>query len=328
MKAFIYTKYGPPDVLQLIEMKKPVPKDDEVLIKIFATTVNRTDCAILLGKPFIMRFVTGLFRPKSLITGTDFAGKVEAVGKHVTSFHVGDRVWGFNDNGLGSHAHYMTISENKAITTIPSNITYEQAAASAEGAHYAYNFIKKVNLRSGHKILVNGATGAIGSAAVQFLRFFGAHITAVCGAKHIELVKSLGANRVFDYINEDFTQDDQKYNFVFDTVGKSSFAKCKPLLHSGGVYISSELGYMGQNLFLALITPIIGNKKVIFPFPTDIKGSIHFVKNLIEEEQFKPLIDRNYPLEKIDEAYRYVATGQKIGNVVITVDDNNETLPS
>ena len=218
----------------------------------------------------------------------------------------------------------MTIGEDKALTTIPKDITYEQAAASTEGAHYAYNFIKKVNLKSGQKVLVNGATGAIGSAAVQFLKYFGANITAVCGTKNIELVKSLGADKVIDYTKEDFTKDNQKYHYIFDAVGKSSFAKCKPLLQPGGVYMSSELGFMAQNIFFALVTPIIGNKKVIFPIPTDLKGSILFIKMLIEKGQFKTVIDRKYPLEQIVEAYRYVETGQKVGNVVITVEHNKK----
>ena len=325
MKAIVYTKYGPPDVLQLKEVEKPTPKDNEVLIKIHATTVNRTDCGILRAEPFITRFFTGIFKPNKPILGTEFAGKIEAVGKNVSSFKVGDKVFGFNDNGSGSHAQYMTISEDKALATIPSNITYEQAAASTEGAHYAYNFIKKINLKSGDKVLVNGATGAIGSAAVQLLRYFGADITAVCGTENMELVKSLGADKVIDYTKEDFTKDNQKYNFVFDTVGKSSFFKCKTLLQSGGVYISSDLGYMAQNIFLPLITPIIkpmiGNKKTIFPIPTDIKGSILLIKKLIEQGKFKAVIDRKYPLEQIVEAYRYVEKGQKIGNVVITVEE-------
>jgi len=328
MKAIVYTKYGPPDVLQLKEVEKPAPKDNEVLIKIYATTVNRTDCATIRAIPFFARFITGLFKPKKQIPGTEFAGKIEEVGKNVTSFKVGDKVFGFDDQGSGSHAQYMTISEDKAIT-IPKNITYEQAAASTEGAHYAYNFIKKVNIKSGQKILVNGATGAIGSAAVQLLKYFDVNVTAVCNTKNIELVKSLGANKVIDYTKEDFTKDEEKYNFVFDAVGKSSFAKCKPLLHSGGIYISSDLGYMAQNVFLPLITPIIkpmiGNKKTVFPIPTDIRGSILLIKKLIEQGKFKAVIDREYPLEQIVEAYRYVEKGQKIGNVVITVEHHNKT---
>jgi NADPH:quinone reductase-like Zn-dependent oxidoreductase len=329
MKAIVCTKYGSPDVLQLKEVEKPIPKDNEVLIKIHATTVNRTDCATLRAKPFFARFFTGIFKPNKPIPGTEFAGKIEAIGKNVSSYKVGDKVFGFDDGGSGSHAEYMTILEDKALTTIPKDITYEQAAASTEGAHYAYNFINKVNLKSGQKILVNGATGAIGSAAVQFLKYFSADVTAVCNTKNMELVKSLGANKVIDYTKEDFTKDDQKYNFVFDTVGKSSFFKCKQLLQPGGVYISSDLGYMSQNVFLSLITPIIkpiiGNKKTIFPIPTDCRGSILFIKKLIEKGKFKAVIDRKYPLEQIVEAYRYVEKGQKIGNVVITVEHNNKS---
>ena len=329
MKAIVYTKYGPPDVLQLKEIAKPIPKDNEVLIKIHATTVNRTDCATIRAKPFFMRIVTGLFKPKKQIPGTEFAGEIEAVGKSVSSLKVADKVFGFGDQGSGSQAQYITISEDNGLTTIPRDTTFEQAAASTEGAHYAYNFIKKVNLKSGQKVLVNGATGAIGSAAVQLLKYLGLKVTAVCNTKNIELVKSLGADKIIDYTKEDFTKDEEKYNFIFDTVGKSSFFKCKPLLQSGGIYISSDLGYMAQNVFLSLITPIIkpmiGNKKTIFPVPTDIKGSILLIKKLIEEGKFKAVIDRKYPLEQIVEAYKYVEAGHKTGNVVITVEHNNKT---
>jgi NADPH:quinone reductase-like Zn-dependent oxidoreductase len=325
MKAIICTKYGSPDFLQLREVEKPEPGDNEVLIKIHATTVNRTDCAYIRAKPFFARFFTGLFKPKRQIPGTDFAGKVEAVGKNVSSFKINNKVFGFEDLGSGSHAQYKTISEDKALTIIPDNITYEQAAASIEGAFYAYNFINKVNIKRGQKILVNGATGAIGSAAVQLLKHFGADITAVCKGKDKELVKSLGADKVIDYIKEDFTKSDQTYSFVFDTVGKSSFAKCRPLLEPGGVYISSELGFMAQNIFLALLKPIIGKKKVIFPLPVDCKGSLLLIKKLIEKNEFKAVIDRKYPLEQIVEAFKYVETGQKIGNVVITVEHKEKT---
>ena len=329
MKAIVYTKYGPPEVLQLKEVDKPVPKDNEVLIRIYATTVNRTDCATIRAKPFFARLLTGILKPKKQIPGTEFAGEIEEIGKDVESFKVGDKVFGFDDQGSESHAQYMTISKDKALTTIPGNITYEQAAVSTEGVHYAYNFIKKVNLKSGQKVLVNGTTGAIGSAAVQLLKYFDVNVTAVCNTKNIELVKSLGADKVIDYTKEDFTKDEERYNFVFDTVGKSSFFKCKRLLQSGGVYISSDLGYMYQNVFLPLITPIIkpvlGNKKTVFPVPTDTRGSVLLIKRLIEEGKFKTVIDREYPLEEIVEAYKYVETGGKTGNVVITVEHNNKT---
>lgn len=325
MLAAVYTKYGPPDVLQLKEVEKPTPKEDEVLVRVYASTVNRTDCAMLRAKPFIMRFFTGLFKPNKSIPGTDFAGKIEAVGKNVASFKIGNRVFGFDDSGLNSKAQFMVISETKALATIPNGLSYEQAAASIEGAHYAYNFINKIDLKSGQKVLVNGATGAIGSAAVQLLKYYGANLTAVSNTKNLELVKLIGAEKVIDYTKEDFTNSGEKYNYVFDTVGKSSFAKCKPLLEPGGVYISSELGSMSQNPFLALITPFIGNKKVIFPIPSNIKKSILLIKKLIEEGKFTAVIDRTYSLEKIVDAYKYVEKGEKTGNVIISLEN---TLPA
>ncbi len=320
MKAIICKNYGSPENLKFKDVEKPEPKENEILIKVYASTVNRTDCAILRAKPFIMRFITGLFKPKKPILGTEFAGEIEAIGKNVKLFETGDKIFGFEDTGSGSHAQYMTISEDKALALIPENITYDQAAASIEGAHYAYNFINKVDLNTGQKVLVNGATGAIGSAAVQLLKYYGVEVTAVCKGKDIELVKLLGADKVFDYTKEDFTKDAQNYSFVFDTVGKSSFAKCKPLLRSGGVYISSELGFMAQNLFFAIVTLLFKKKKVIFPVPLDCKGSIVFIKKLIDMGKFKTVIDRKYPLENIIEAYNYVEKGQKTGNVVITVE--------
>jgi len=321
MKALVYNKYGSPDVLQLKEVDKPSPKSNEVLIRVYATTVNRTDCATVRAKPFFMRLVTGLFTPNKKTPGTDFAGKVKSIGEDVTSFSVGDKVFGFDDLGLCSQAQYLTLAEDKALAIIPENISYEQAAASIEGVHYAYNFINKVKIESTHKVLVNGATGAIGSAAVQLLKAFGADVTAVCNSKNLELVKSLGSDRVIDYEKEDFTQQNQKYDFVFDTVGKSSFGKCKPLLNAGGVYISSELGWMYQNMFFALITPIIGNKKVIFPVPIEIKRTVVIIKKLIEEGEFTAVIYRKYPLDEIVDAYKYVEKGHKTGNVVITLGE-------
>jgi NADPH:quinone reductase-like Zn-dependent oxidoreductase len=328
MKAIVYTRYGQPEVLQLMEVDKPVPKDDEVLVKIYATTVNRTDSATIRAIPFFARVATGLFKPKKQTPGTEFAGIIEAIGKNVSALKAGDRVFGFDDQGSQAHAEYLTISEDKAVT-IPEDITYEQAAASSEGAHYAYNFINKVKLERGQRVLVNGATGAIGSAAVQLLKYFGLNVTAVCATKNMELVKSLGADRVIDYTKEDFTKDNLRYNFVFDTVGKSSFFKCRHLLQGGGVYISSDLGYMAQNIFLPMLTvlvkPMIGNKKTIFPTPKDIRGSLLLIKKLIEQGKFKAVIDRKFPLEQIVEAYRYVEKGEKIGNVVITVEHNSKT---
>jgi NADPH:quinone reductase-like Zn-dependent oxidoreductase len=322
MMASVYEKYGSPDVLKIKKVAKPVPAGREVLIKVYATTVNRTDCAMLRAKPFIMRFFTGLLKPAKPVLGTDFAGEVEAVGEEVTLFKAGDKVFGFDDRGVCSHAQYMKLSEDTGLATMPLNLTYAQAAASMEGVHYAYNFINKVNLKSGQKVLVNGATGAIGSAMVQLLKFFQIHVTAVCGTQQVDLVNSIGADKVVDYTKEDFTRSGEKYHYVFDAVGKSSYAKCKPLLEKNGIYISSELGPMVQNPFLAMVTPLTGGKKVIFPIPTDCKRSVLFIKQLIEQGRFKAVIDRKYPLEDIANAFWYVEKGEKIGNVVITMQED------
>jgi len=328
VKAVVYTQYGPPDVLQLKEIEKPVPKNNEILVKIHATTVNRTDCATIRAKPFFMRLVTGLFKPEKQTPGTEFAGQIETTGKSISLLKVGDKVFGFDDQGAGAHAEYLTVKEDK-VMTIPENISYEQAAASSEGVHYAYNFINKVNPEKGQNVLVNGATGAIGSAAVQLLKYLNVNVTAVCSTKNIELVKSLGADKVIDYTKEDFTKEKQIYDYVFDAVGKSSFFECKQLLQPGGVYISSDLGYMAQNVFLPLITliikPLIGNRRTVFPTPVNIRESILLIKKLIEQGKFKAVIDRSYPLEKIVEAYRYVEKGQKLGNVTITVEYKNKS---
>ena len=320
MQASIYNKYGLPKVLKIKEVSRPIPKEKELLIKVKATTVNRTDCAMLTAKPFIMRFLTGLFRPKNPILGTDFAGEIEAIGEKVRTFKVGDKVFGFNDNGVSSHAEYLTISAEQPIEMMPENVNFEQAAASIEGIHYAYNFINKIKLKKGQKVLVNGATGAIGSAALQLLVHFGAVVTAVGNTKNLDLLKSLGAVEVIDYTKEDFTKRKEKYDYVFDTVGKSSFAKCRRLLHAKGIYISSELGWMAQNLFYALFTPLFRQKKVIFPLPYKTKESLLLVKKLMEMGGFNPVIDRKYPLTAIADAFEYVLTGQKTGNVIIKME--------
>lgn len=325
MKAVVYTNYGPPEVLKLLEVEKPAPNDDEVLIRICATTVNRTDCGVLRAKPFFIRFIYGLRRPKNTILGNEFAGQIESVGKDVKSFEVGDNVFGYNDAVFGAHAEYKTMPEQGMLAHMPTNITYDEAAPIAEGAHYALSDIRKANVASGQKVLINGSTGAIGSAAVQLVAYYGAEVTAVCDTGNMELVKSLGADRVIDYTREDFTRDGETYDFVFDAVGKSSFGKCKKLLKSGGIYCSSDLGSLWQNPFLALWTSRFGSKKVILPIPKSSKQDLVFLKGLVEKGKFKPLIDRRYPLEDIVEAYRYVEKGHKIGNVVITLDRGNDT---
>lgn len=319
MKAATRIRYGGPQVLKVTTVDKPVPKEREVLIRVHNTTVNRTDCGILTGKPYAIRAFVGLFRPRHHITGTDFAGQVEAVGTEVTAFKIGDRVFGLYDEGLQSQAQYMTLGENRALALIPEGISYEEAAASAEGAHYAYTFISMVNLRSGDKALVYGATGAIGTAAVQLLKNFGAVVTAVGNTKNIELIRSLGADKTYDYLKEDFTSDSERYHFIFDAVGKSSFGACKTLLRPNGIYISSELGPRAQNLYLPLFTWIKGGKRVIFPIPRSCKRSILLMRQLLEEGKFKPVIEKIYRLEQVSEAYDYVLTGQKTGNVLLSI---------
>ena len=257
MKTVFYNNYGAPENIKIIETEKPLPADNEILVKVHAATVNRTDCAYLRAHPFFMRLITGFFKPKRKIPGTDFAGTVEETGKDAGRFRKGDKIFGFNDMGLSSHAEYMVIGDDDAAGIIPEGISFEEAAASCEGAHYAVNFINKVNLTEGDKVLVIGGTGAIGSAAVQLLKYYGAEITAVCPGGYAEKVKSFGASELIDYLKEDFTETGGRYRFIFDTVGKSSFFKCRHLLESDGIYISSELGYMYQNLYLALFTPLI-----------------------------------------------------------------------
>lgn len=319
MKAIIYTQYGPPEVARITEIDKPVPKNNEVLIRVYATTVNRTDCGFRSAEYFIVRFWSGLIKPKNQTLGSEFAGVIEAIGKDVKQFSPGDRVFGYNDTTFGAHAEYMVMAENEAITTIPDGLTYQESAPIIEGAHYALCNIRAAKLRTGQNILINGATGGIGSAAVQIAKHLGAEVTAVCHTNHLKLVKSLGADVVIDHTKENFTKLNKKFDVVFDAVGKSSFGKCKPLLKERGIYMSTELGYMLQNPFLALITPLLGGKKLLFPIPSITKEDANYLKDMVESGSFKPLIDRSYNLEQIVEAYRYVETGQKIGNVVIIV---------
>jgi NADPH:quinone reductase-like Zn-dependent oxidoreductase len=319
MKAIIYTQYGPPEVVKLMDVPTPVPKDNEVLIKVYASTVNRTDSGFRSAEYFISRFWSGLLRPKYQVLGCEFAGIIEGVGKSVTTFKKGDKVFGYNDKTFGGHAEYLTIAESDAITTLPKSLNFDDAAPITEGAHYALNNIKASKIEKGQNALVYGATGAIGSSAVQLLKHFGVKITAVCNTKNVALVKSLGADTVIDYQTQDFTKTNTKFHFIFDAVGKSSFGQCKPLLTEKGIYISTELGKNAENVIFALLTPLMGGKRVLFPIPTISKEIVIFFKNLIEKGEYKPVIDRSYKLEQIVEAYKYVESGQKTGNVVIKI---------
>ncbi|MFI0445423.1 NAD(P)-dependent alcohol dehydrogenase [Actinomadura sp. 6N118] len=319
MRAAVHSRYGPPDVVAIAEVDKPSIGDQDVLVRVHATTVNRTDCAYRAARPFFMRVLTGLVRPRRRVLGTEYAGVVEAVGSGVTSFAVGDRVFGYNEGAFGTHAEYLSVPQDGAIATMPAGMTFEEAAPGTEGSHYALSTVRSADVQAGQDVLVYGATGAIGSAAVQLLKDRGARVTAVCGTAHMELVKGLGADRVVDYTAEDFTRDEQSYDVVFDSVGKSTFGRCRRLLKPGGLYFSSELGPWGQNVFLPLVTPLFRGRRVKFAFPIEGQQMVQDLRDLIETGRFRPVIDRRYPLEQIVDAYRYVETGQKVGNVVITV---------
>jgi NADPH:quinone reductase-like Zn-dependent oxidoreductase len=323
MKAAVHTQYGPPEVVRVVDTPQPVPKDDEVLVRVRATSVNRTDCGFLRAKPFVVRFFAGLTKPRRTILGCEFAGEVEAVGAGVTRFSVGDRVFGFDDGGWGGHAEYKAVSEERMVATIPPAITYEQAAVSTEGAHYALTYVRALQVGTGTTVLLHGATGAIGSAAVQLLKHAGAFVIATSTTKNVELVESLGADVVVDWEQEDFTKIDERVDFVFDAVGKSSFGACRPILKDGGVYASTDLGPMVQNPPLALVGPLfrlVGAKRVAFPLPKANREIIEFLGARLECGELEPVIDRTYALDDIVEAFTYVETGQKTGNVVVLVD--------
>ncbi len=323
MKAITFHRYGSPEnveVLSVEQLQKPEPAPDEVLVKVKYTTINRTDCGIIFGRPWFIRLIYGFPKPKHHISGTDFAGIVEKVGDEVDDLKPGDRVFGFDDSGtLGSHAEYLTIKAGKAILTIPESISFQEAAASAEGAHYAFNFINKVSLESGSKILLIGGTGAIGSACFQFLIHEGATVTVVAEDAQRKWIVERGAHKVYNYLSEDFTTDNERYDHVFDAVGKSSFGKCKHLFNSGGKYISSELGPGNQNIFLSLFAPVL-SKKVQIAVPGIARTSLEYTRDLLEKGAFKPLLDRSYDLTEIQEGIQYADSGKKKGNVLLAID--------
>ena len=323
MKAVVNTQYGSPDVLQIVEVEKPVPEDNEVLIKINATTVETTDTIFRGGKVFSARLATGIMKPKDITPGSEFAGEIEAVGQAVTRFQVGDRVFGTAAPKVGAHAEYICLPENSAIALTPDHVSDVEAVAIHPGAMTALpNLQGAANIQPGQKILIIGASGNIGSSAVQLAKHFGAGVTGVCSTANVDTVKSLGADRVIDYKREDFTRSEERYDIVFDTVGKSSFSRAKRVLKPGGIYLTTVLS--PTILRQMLWTSRFGRKKAKIIFaglrPTEEKnGYLALLLDLVEKGEFKPVIDRSYPLEQIAEAHRYVETGRKKGVVVITV---------
>jgi NADPH:quinone reductase-like Zn-dependent oxidoreductase len=333
VKAIVYEKYGPPEVLQLKEVEKPSPKDNEVLIKVYATSVTTGDVNargfvfVPPGLGVLGRLFFGLRKPKKAILGIELAGEIEAVGSGVRLFKEGDQVFGIDGNDLGAYAEYKCLLEEGVLTIKPANMTYEEAAAVPNGALTALYFLRdKGNIQSGQEVLINGASGSVGAAAVQLAKHFGAEVTGVCSTTNLELVKSLGADKVIDYTQEDFTQSGETYDIIFDTVvGKTSFSGCRNSIKQKGLYLAVAGGL--KELIQMLWTSIIGSKKVIFGggMACERKENLLFIKELVEAGEIKPVIDRRYPLEQMVEAHRYVDKGHKKGNVVITVVQNDKT---
>jgi NADPH:quinone reductase-like Zn-dependent oxidoreductase len=323
MKAIEYTRYGPPDVLQLKEIEKPTPKDNEVLIRIHSTTVTATDCIFRKGNSFFARLFTGLFKPKRTIPGDVLAGEVEAVGKDVTSFKRGDQVFGTSKTGFGAYVEFICLPEGGTLAIKPANMSYGEAASVCDGGLTALPFLRdKGNIQSGQKILINGASGGIGTFAVQLAKHFGAVVTGVCSTANVELVKSLSADKVIDYTKEDFTRSDGSYDIIFDTVGKTSFSGCKSSLREKGIYL--QAAFTPAIFPYVFWTSKVGGKKAkiaatgMRPASERTKDLI-FLKKLAEAEEIKSIIDKSYSFEQIAEAHRHVETGHKRGNVLINL---------
>ncbi len=330
MKAAVYTEFGGPEVLHLAERPKPVPRDDEVLVRVHATPVTYGD---LLARNFgnvsrrefnmplplllPMRMVFGFIRPRVNILGSEFAGEIEAVGKRVTRFKAGDQVMGYLGQRMGAYAEYVCLAESGSLALKPTNMTYVEAAAVPYGAIMATSLLRRGRLQPGHRVLVNGASGGIGSAAVQLARHYGAQVTGVCGAPRMEYVKALGADQVIDYAREDFTGSGETYDLILDVLGRSSFARCKRSLKPGGIYL--PVSFKTKALLQMLWTKIAGGKRVICAMASETAESLVFVKGLIEAGRFRTFVDECFPLEQAADAHRYVEAGREKGKVVITV---------
>lgn len=323
MKAIVHTKYGPPDELQLLEVDNPAPRDNEVLIKIHATTVTTTDCNArnftFVPKSFMFfaRMMFGFKKPRINILGIDLAGEIEAIGENVKLFKAGDQVFGSPGTKFGGHAEYCCVPENGALAIKPANMTWEEAASISLAGNTALFFIRDLaKIQSGQKILIHGASGAIGTYAVQLARYYGAEVTGVCSASNAEMVKSLGADKVIDYTKEDFSKSLERYDFVFSVVGKTTFSQCKGILKPKGVYLEN---WMETKDFLKVLwTSITGGKKIKGGVSAETAEKLNFLKELIVSGKLVPVIDRVYPLERTAEAFQYVEQGHKKGNVIIT----------
>jgi NADPH2:quinone reductase len=317
MKAVCYEKYGPPEVLQLREIPKPSPRKDEILVKIRATSVTSSEAQMRQGKPYYGRLILGLTKPSRKVLGLEFAGEVVGRGSEVRKFGLGDRVFGFTGFRCGGYAQYICVPENESVILMPGKISFEEAVALVDGPTTALFFLNKAKIKESEKVLIYGASGSIGTAAVQIAVLQGAEVTAVCSAGNFELVKSLGAHKFIDYRTEDFAEAKNAYDVIFDTVGKTSFAKCKGSLRPGGKYLVTVIGF--EALAQTVLTAIWGRKKAYFSMSIDKKSELQFIKELVEEGKHAPVIDKCFPLDRISEAHAYTDGGHKKGNVVISV---------
>ncbi len=314
------TRYGPPEVVRVVDdAPQPHVAPDDLLVRVHATTDNRTDCGYRAASPFVIRSLTGWRGPRVAVWGTEYAGVVERVGREVTRFAPGDEVFGYAEGRFGAHAEYVAVSVTSLVAPVPDRVDLVTAAAATEGAHYALSSIRRAGILPRHRVLVHGATGAIGSAAVQLLVDMGAHVIATAPTAHVELVRRLGAHRVIDHESEDFTRSGVSVDAVLDMVGKSTFGACRRILTPDGVYVSSDLGPFGQNLALPVATRVGRGRRVVFPFPMETHEVLEHLRSRLESGAFRPVLDRTYRLEEIVEAYRFVESGRKVGNVVIAV---------
>jgi NADPH:quinone reductase-like Zn-dependent oxidoreductase len=310
MRAVVFDRYGPPEVLRLEDVERPVPKDDEALIRVHATTVTRSDCGLRSAEYFVARLFTGIFRPRRGTVGLEFAGEVESVGEAVTELAAGDRVFGI---GSGTNAEYVCVRESGVIARVPVGVTFEEAGAVADGALSAMSLLRP-HVEKGDRVLVYGASGSIGVGGVQVAKHLGAHVTAVCNTKNVELARSLGADEVIDYLNEDFTKNGETYDVVLDAVGKHSFLRCRRSVAADGIYITTDPGFMWHDALVSLFS-----KRAKLGIVRYRKDDIHALAELLEQGEYRPVIDRTYPLEEVVDAHGYVDTHQKTGNVVLTV---------
>jgi NADPH:quinone reductase-like Zn-dependent oxidoreductase len=318
MKAIVCTRYGTPDFLQFQDVEKPTPKDNEVRIRVHAAVVTPADCAFRKADHFIVRMMYGLRKPRNSVLGVELAGEIESVGKDVKSFAEGDQVFGISTRSFGAHAEYICLPEDQPVAIKPANSSYEEAAGICDGALTALIFLRDTaKIQPGQKVLINGASGSVGAYAVQLAKYFGVEVTGVCSTANLELVKSLGANKVIDYSNEDFTKGSQTYDVIFDAVGKSSFSHCKGSLTHRGMYLTTVPA--PSTMLQMLWTSKLGSKKSIFTAAglKQRKENLVFLKELFEAGKLKPVIDRRYRLEQAAEAHKYVETGRKKGNVII-----------